>query len=106
MTKRALIAHNENDRIVQIAEVGGQEPESSPLEWVDVPDDTTTQHLWDGSKVVAPVVPQEIDESPGEERSAAYSEVLEALVDDPKFRGGAKVAKYRANKNRGTRRLQ
>ena len=48
--KKAI--HSADGRISDICEPGKEFPIASPLEWIDVADDTTEDDTWDGTKVV------------------------------------------------------
>ena len=53
--KRALIATNEDNRILEIvANEQQQFPVSPPLVWVDVANGVTPAYTWDGTKAVPP----------------------------------------------------
>ena len=48
--KKAI--YSDNGRISDICEPGQEFPIATPLEWIDVADDTTERDTWDGTKVV------------------------------------------------------
>ncbi len=89
--KKALV--EPDGRIAQIAT--DIFPVAPPLEWVDVPDDTTTRHTWDGTNVLAPVIEPVIDTSDAESEAAAHKAMLRFMVDEPKFDALPEVADHR-----------
>lgn len=54
MAKRALVAHNQDEQVVQVVEAGSEFPVSLPLEWVDADDDVTTEHKLKSGVLEAP----------------------------------------------------
>ena len=51
MTVKALV---EGARVAQIVAVGQDFPVAPPLQWVDAPDTTTTEHTYNGATFVPP----------------------------------------------------
>lgn len=49
---KALISPLENNRIAEIAEK--EFPVAPPLYWIDCDDDCTTEHIYDGKKIIRP----------------------------------------------------
>jgi len=53
--KKAI--YSNNGRVSDICEPGQEFPIASPLEWIDVADDTTEIDTWDGTQIVKHVPP-------------------------------------------------
>lgn len=51
---KALISPLENNRIAEIAEK--EFPVAPPLYWIDCDDDCTTEHIYDGKKIIKPTI--------------------------------------------------
>ena len=84
--KKAILSNN--GRISDMCEPGQEFLIASPLEWIDVADDTTEQDTWDGTQVVKniPYVPNYAElrrrayASWGDQNDMQYHDLLDSTT--------------------------
>ena len=111
--KRVLIARMEGDRVLEIVEPGSDghvddTRTGGALEWIDAPDDVTWDWVMiDGALSVPPGPPADVverDEALNLQHHA-LNELLELLVDDPRYVNAVAMSAYRRHPGRAALRL-